>query len=151
MTTETINRFLEYATWLLSDIITPVCEHTELREVYCDYALLVFKVPEPQTPEELIDNADCCTGLRLMYHHKRSRHTDYGQSLCFFQEPGAGSMFQMNATTDGTGRISQIDVRIFSSMERMVAELRDEMRRTRMVGGSFAYEITDEEILGYFL
>lgn len=151
MTQKTIERFLEYASMKMPDLVRPANEQTKLREVYDDYALLVFHLPHPLTVEELQEIADECHGLTLIYHHMRSRQTDFGQSVCLFQEPGTGVMFQLDGTTNGYGRISHVDVKVFSSMERMAVELRQQLRRAADIPGEFASRLQEDELITYFL
>lgn len=151
MTQKSIERFLEYASMKMPDLVRPANEQTKLREVYDDYAQLVFHLPHPLTVEELQEIADECHGLTLLYHHMRSRQTDFGQSVCLFQEPGTGEMFQLDGSTNGCGNIVRIDIKLYSSMERMVVELRKQFRRAQETPGEFASRIEEDELITYFL
>ena len=142
---------MEYASMKMPDLVRPGNEQKKLREVYRDYALMVFHLQKPMTIAKLCDMADELYGLTMMYHHIRSRHTDYGQSLCFFQEPGTGEMFQMDCSTDGHGRIVKVDVKLYISMERMVTELRQQLRRVQDSPGEFAYKLEEAEVITAFL
>lgn len=90
-------------------------------------------------------------GTIELYRHWRSEDTDYGQSVCAFQEPGTGVMFQICATTNSCGKITGVDVKLYFSLERMLAELRETLRRAAVQSGKFAYRISEEELLSYFL
>lgn len=151
MTEKSIERFLEYASMKMPDLVRPANEQTKLREVYDDYALLVFHLPSPLAVEELMEIADDCHGLTQLYHHMRSRQTDFGQSVCLFQEPGTGEMFQLDGSTNGCGRIVRIDVKLYTSMERMVIELRKQLRRMADTPGEFASRLQEDELITYFL
>ena len=151
MTQKSIERFLKYASMKMPDLVRPANEQTKLREIYDDYALLVFHLPNPLAIDELIEIADDCHGLTMLYHHMRSRQTDFGQSVCLFQEPGTGEMFQLDGTTNGCGRIVRIDVKLYNSMERMVVELRKQLRRISDTPGEFASRLEEDELITYFL
>lgn len=60
-------------------------------------------------------------------------------------------MFQICATTNSCGKITGVDVKLYFSLERMLAELRETLRRAAEQSGKFAYRISEEELLSYFL
>ncbi len=148
---KSIERFLEYASMKMPDLVRPANEQKKLREVYEDYALLVFHLPQPLTMDEMYRETEDIHGLTMMYHHMRSRQTDFGHSICFYQEPGTGEMFQIDGTTNGCGKISQVDIKLFSSMDRMAVVLRQQIKRIKSVPGEFAYMIEEHELLSDFL
>lgn len=151
MTNRTIERFMESGALKLPDIIKPRLENRAAREVYDDYALLDFRLPEALALKDFCNELGESYGTIELYRHCRSENTDYGQSVCAFQEPGTGVMFQLCATTNSCGKITEVDVKLFFSLERMLAELRDTLRRATMQSGKFAYRISEEELLSYFL
>lgn len=147
----TIERFLESAALKLPAIIKPRLENRAEREVYDDYALLSFTLPDPLSVEDFCNELGESFGTIELYRHIRSVDTDYGHSVCAFQEPGTGVMFQLCATTNSLGIITDVDVKVFFSMERMLVELRDTLNRASLQSGKFAYRISEEELLSYFL
>lgn len=147
----TIERFLESAALKLPAIIKPRLENRAEREVYDDYALLSFTLPDPLSVEDFCNELGESFGTIELYRHIRSVDTDYGHSVCAFQEPGTGVMFQLCATTNSLGIITDVDVKVFFSMERMLVELRDTLNRASLQSGTFAYRISEEELLSYFL
>lgn len=151
MNQNSIETFLESASLKMPDIIKPSNELRQKREVYHDNTVLTLAPRRPLTIQQFIETIEGNIGMIMMYHHMRSRHTDFGQSLCFFQEPGFGSMFQIDCTTDTWGLIKRVDVRLYSSLETMVANLRDQLRRINSVSGEFAYKIEDSELISHFL
>ena len=151
MTQETIDRFLYAASNKLPDLITPALEQKELREVYDSAAVMVFVLDEALTLDELKEVFDETFGIVTLYHHIRSRDTDFGQSVCAFQRPGTGEMYQINASTNAHGMVQRIDVRLYESLERMVSELRSELQRMTEFPGEFFEAITEPELLSYFL
>lgn len=146
----TIERFLESAALKLPAIIKPRLENRAEREVYDDYALLNFTLPDSLSIEDFCNELGESFGTVELYRHIRSVDTDYGHSVCAFQEPGTGLMFQLCATTSSLGVITDVDVKVFFSMERMLVELRNTLRRASMQSGTFAYRISEEELLSYF-
>lgn len=151
MTNGTIERFLESGALKLPAIIRPRLENKTTREVYDDYALLDFSLPEALAFEDFCNELGESYGTIELYRHWRSEDTDYGQSVCAFQEPGTGVMFQLCATTNSCGKITEVDVKLYFSLERMLAELRETLRRAAVQSGKFAYRISEEELLSYFL
>lgn len=151
MIQNSIETFFESASKKMPDIISPSQELRNKREVYSDNAVVALAPKRPLTISEFIDHVDASFGMVMMYHHIRSRDTEFGQSICCFQEPGTGSMFQIDATCNSKGLITQIDVRVYSSLERMVSQLRDQLHRMNSVSGCFAYKIEEYELLSYFL
>lgn len=151
MTHSCIERFLEGAAFKMSDVVKPVNELQQFREVYNDYALLVFKLDKALTVAEIIDSLESVPGLTMMYHHMPSRDTEFGQSFCFFQEPGLGEMFQINFSTNAEGKVEEVDVKIYTSLEIMVSDLESELERVPRLMGEFAYRITKDELISYFL
>lgn len=151
MTNGTIERFLESASLKLPAIIKPRLENKTGREVYEDYVLLSFTLPDPLSFDEFCTELGESFGTIELYRHIRSADTDYGQSVCAYQEPGTGVMFQLCATTNSNGVITDTDVKVFFSMERMLVELRDTLRRASMQSGIFAYRVSEAELLSYFL
>lgn len=147
----TIERFLESAALKLPAIIKPRLENRAEREVYDDYALLNFTLSDSISIEDFCNELGESFGTIELYRHIRSVDTDYGHSVCAFQEPGTGLMFQLCATTNSLGVINYVDVKVFFSMERMLVELRDTLRRASMQSGTFTYRISEEELLSYFL
>lgn len=151
MTNESINSFLEFAVFKLPSIFKSRLEDKSKREEYDDYTSLVFSLPQPLSMEEFCEDVEESFGTTILYRHVRSRQTDFGQSVCAFQEPGTGVMFQMCATTNSRGLITKVDVKIYNSMERMMAELRNELLRMANVPGEFFYHLSEDEFLSYFI
>lgn len=151
MTNEQISRFLECAAFKLPKIIKSRLEDKSKRELYNDYALLVFELPEPMTMEKFCGAIDDSWGTETLYRHIRSSQTDFGRSICAFQEPGTGEMFQLCASTNPSGEITYVDVKVFYSMERMMAELQAELKRMHDVSGESFYHLTEDELVSYFI
>lgn len=151
MLQKSIENFFESASMKMPDIVAPSMELHNRREVYCDNAVVVLAPKRPLTVSQFIDKVESVFGMVMMYHHVRSHDTEFGQSLCFFQEPGTGSMFQLDATSDSNDHITKIDARVYSSLETMVTQLRNQLHRMNAVSGSFAYKIEEYELISYFL
>lgn len=151
MTQESIDKFLFVASKKFPDLISPSMEQKNLREVYDTVAVFVFTLEEPLNIDELKSILDDTFGMVTVYHHLRSRETDYAQSICAFQEPGTGEMFQLNASTNAHGLIVRIDVKLYDSMERMAVEIRDELQRMTNYPGEFFETINEAELLSHFL
>ena len=148
---KSIERFLEGAIYKMDGVVIPKCEVKEQREVYRDCAILTFSLSHPLTVKQLMYALEGNHGLVLMYHHMRSKDTDFGHSLCFFQQPGTGEMFQLDCSTNSEGKITKVNIKIYSSLERMVAELRHQLDRVSKVSGQFAYQIKEHELVSNFL
>ncbi len=148
---KSIERFLEGAIYKMDGVVIPKCELKDKREVYRDCAILTFNLSHPLTVKQFEYALEGTHGLVQMYHHMRSKDTDFGQSLCFFKEPGTGEMFQLDCSTNSVGKITTVNVKLYSSLERMVAELRHQLDRVSKVSGQFAYRIEDHELVSHFL
>ncbi len=151
MNQEPITGFLATATLKLPSLIKSRLENKARRELYDDYALLVFNLPKPLSVGDFKDAVDDSFGTTLLYHHARSTATDFGQSLCAFQQPGTGVMFQICGSTNSRGVITAVDVKIYNSMERMMAELRNELIRASGTSGQFIYSLREDELLSFFI
>lgn len=151
MLQNSIANFFESASMKMPDIATPSMELRNEREVYQDYAALALAPRQPLSVSQFIDHVDSTYGMVMMYHHVRSHHTAFGQSICCFQEPGTGSMFQIDATCNSEGFITRVDVKLYSSLETMVTHLRAQLRRMSSISGCFAYKIEEHELISYFL
>ncbi len=151
MDKETIKRFQATAPLKLPTIIKTGLEDTSRREVYEDYASLVFKLPDSLSIEDILDDADESFGTILMYRHVRSWATSFGESFCVFQEPGTGEMFQICGSTNPRGLIDEVDVKIYSSLEVMMAHLHKELKRVEDLPGETLYTMSDYELMSLFL
>lgn len=151
MTIETIETFLFAASKKLPDLIMPKQEETMLREVYDDHALFVFNLEEPISITDFQDIVDETFGLTMLYHHMRSRDTDFGHSFCSFQELGTGDMKSIHATTNGEGLITRVDVKLYESAERFRVELQEDLHRILSMSGEFGYKMREDELLSYFI
>ena len=151
MELQDINNFLYASSKKLPDIINPVLEVKELREVYEDVALFVFNVEDPMTIQELTDIFDETFGIVIVYHHMRSKETDFAQSVCAIQSPGSGPMIKINASTNSLGKITRVDIRLFDSLERFGVETRKDLQRMTNFPGEFYYSLTEVELMTHFL
>lgn len=95
MLQNSIDNFFESASMKMPDVVTPSMELRNKREVYFDNAVVALALKRPLTVSKFIDKVDSAFGMVMMYHHVRSRDTEFGQSICFFQEPGTGSISKL--------------------------------------------------------
>lgn len=151
MKNDLIDRFMVSSTLKIPSIIKSRFEDRDKREVYDDYVLLVFNLEQEMTMAEISDEIDECFGLTILYQHVRSRQTDYGQSICAFQEPGTGEMFKLNAMTNSCGVIHSVEVKIYKSLEHMMADTRADLERVLSMPGDFTYRLEVDELISYFM
>ena len=124
-------------------------ENRTERKVYEDYVLLSFTLPDPLSFDEFCTELGESFGTIELYRHIRSADTDYGHSICAYQEPGTGVMFQLCATTNSNGVITDADVKVFFSMERMLVELRDTLRRVSMQSNKKCKQLSPSRTLHF--
>ena len=151
MTKETLMRFQATAPLKLPSIIEAGSEDVAKREIYEDYVLMHFNLPHHLPLHVLLNDAEESYGTTLLYNHFRSEATDFGQSFCLFQEPGTGEMFEICGSTDSRGFITDVEVRLFTSLELMLVSLRQELRRMADSAGNFRYRLSEPELMAFFL
>lgn len=117
---------------------------------YDDYVLLTFLLDAPYTIDEVMDMLEDEMELIILYHHIPSRQTEFGRSCCAYSNPAFGRMFKVNAATGGDGKVSQITVTIFGSLEYMSADVCLDLELHRK-SGFFKYMKPKEEILLDFI
>ena len=146
-----ISGFLEVASMKLPSVIIPANEDINKREVYDDYATMSFTLQEPMSIRDLLNLIDESAGLIELYYHMRSRQTDFGHSVCIFQEAGTGPMFKLNASTEGDGKLHYVDVTVYTSMEIMSADVIADAERVQALGGEYVYKITVDEAISFLM
>ena len=90
---------------------------------YDDFVLLTFVTDEPYDLEEVMDMFEDDIELITLYHHVPSRTSQFGHSTCAYSNPAFGQMFKMNAQTLSDGKVYNIHVTIYDSLEMMYGDL----------------------------
>ena len=122
-----ILRFKTTAPMLLPDFIN----NTLLGEVvmYDDYALLHYALTVPMSLERALDLMELVPDMVLLYHYVPSAVTDFGQELCFYAYPDAGSLFKLNLVAGELGQVEDVTVTVYESLEQMSFDLLDDLQR----------------------
>ena len=120
-------------------------------EFYGDYALLRFPLKDPYELEEVLDMLEDDIELITLYHHIPSSSVDYGQSACAYSNPAFGQMFKVNVETGGNGRVNEILVTIYDSLEVMCGDVCLDLKLHSERGGYFKYKKNKEEVLIDFI
>lgn len=145
-----INQFMMAASLKLPHIITPKLELSR-EEEEGEYIHFVFSLPRPLAYSEFCREVNRSHGMVELYRHLPALSTDYGWTLCAFQQIGTGPMMELQGATDGAGKVTQVEVKLYASAERMYADLTDELQRVGRMSGEFVYALTQPELMSYFL
>jgi hypothetical protein len=147
MLKELIEQFKILAPLQMPALIDPaLLVDTEYTE---DYALLTFNLPKPLPMSEMLDYLDEQMELILMYGLVPTESTLFGQRCCAYSNPTFGHMFKINAITNDDGMCDAVYVTIYSSLEYMGYELRNEIKRVSKLG-RFTYALSENDILIHF-
>lgn len=148
MLQEQIERFIMLASLEMPSLIVPkLFKEAELLD---ESALLTFKLPEIYPLDKLIDELEDQMELVLLYHHVPSKDTEFGHQCCAYSNPHFEHMYKMNAVCDENSRCDTLDVTLYSSLEIMGVELRDELIRMGK-RGEFSYSRKIEDLLRDFI
>lgn len=122
----------------------------EAPQFYGDYALLTFPLRDPYDLEEVMDMFEDDMELITLYHHIPMQANKFGHSTCAYSNPAFGQMFKMNAKTDAEGKVNNILVTIYDSLEQMYGELCLDLE-LHTKSGTFKYKKNKDDILMNFL
>lgn len=117
---------------------------------YEDFILLTFSPTEDFDLEEVMDMFEDDMELIMLYHHVPSRTSSFGHSTCAYSNPAFGQMFKMNAQTNNEGRVKNIHVTLYDSLEIMYGDLCLELSLHEK-DGSFKYVRTKDNVMIDFL
>lgn len=115
-----------------------------------DYVLLRFSLADSWRLEEVMDMLEDDMELIMLYHHIPSRTTDFGHSCCAYANPAFGQMFKINAKTDGSGKVSDVTVTLYESLEYMSADLCLDLK-LHSASGTLKYCRSKDDVLLDFL
>lgn len=148
-----IHHFLENFMALVPLQLPQLIDATTMEgpEFYGDYALLRFPLKDPYELEEVLDMLEDDIELITLYHHIPSSSVDYGQSACAYSNPAFGQMFKVNVETGGNGRVNEILVTIYDSLEVMCGDVCLDLKLHSERGGYFKYKKNKEEVLIDFI
>ena len=148
-----IHHFLENFMALVPLHLPQLIDATTMEgpEFYGDYALLRFPLKDPYELEEVLDMLEDDIELITLYHHIPSSSVDYGQSACAYSNPAFGQMFKVNVETGGNGRVNEILVTIYDSLEVMCGDVCLDLKLHSERGGYFKYKKNKEEVLIDFI
>ncbi|MCQ2145921.1 MAG: hypothetical protein MJZ16_00215 [Bacteroidales bacterium] len=120
-----IDNFRSLGPLLLPGLID--LNHLEEINNYDDYAILTFSLSEPMSIEDVMDNMEDQMELNILYHMVTSDSTDSGQHCCAYANPTFGHMYKLNAQTEMSGKVETIYVYVYSSLEIMLEDLKNDL------------------------
>lgn len=148
MQQEHIERFIMLASLEMPNlIVSTLFQGAELSD---ESTLLTFSLPQKYLLEELIDELEDQMELILLYHHIPSEDTIFGHHCCAYSNPHFGHMHKINAIADERCRCDTLYVTLYSSLEVMGVELRNELVETNK-RGRFIYNRKMDELLRDFI
>ena len=148
MQQEHIERFIMLASLEMPNlIVSTLFQGAELSD---ESTLLTFSLPQKYLLEELIDELEDQMELILLYHHIPSEDTIFGHHCCAYSNPHFDHMYKINAIADERCRCDTLYVTLYSSLEVMGVELRNELVETNK-RGRFIYNRKMDELLRDFI
>jgi hypothetical protein len=148
MQQEHIERFIMLASLEMPNlIVSTLFQGAELSD---ESTLLTFSLPQKYSLEELIDELEDQMELILLYHHIPSEDTIFGHHCCAYSNPHFDQMYKINAIADERCRCDTLYVTLYSSLEVMGVELRNELVKTGK-HGRFIYNRKMDELLRDFI
>ncbi|WP_291530104.1 hypothetical protein [Bacteroides sp. UBA939] len=148
MLQEHIERFIMLASLEMPNlIVSALFQGAELSD---ESALLTFLLPKVYSLEELIDELEDQMELILLYHHIPSDATVFGHHCCVYSNPHFDHMYKFNAVSDERCQCDTIYITLYSSLEVMGVELRNELVETGK-RGRFVYNRKVDELLRDFI
>ena len=144
MLQEHIERFIMLASLEMPNlIVSTLYQGAELSD---ESTLLTFSLPQKYSLEDLIDELEDQMELILLYHHIPSEDTIFGHH----SNPHFGHMYKINAIADERCQCDTLYVTLYSSLEVMGVELRNELVETSKYG-RFIYNRKMDELLRDFI
>lgn len=148
MQQEHIERFIMLASLEMPNlIVSTLFQGAELSD---ESTLLTFSLPQKYSLEELIDELEDQMELILLYHHIPSEDTIFGHHCCAYSNPRFGHMYKINAIADERCWCDTLYVTLYSSLEVMGVELRNELVEAGK-HGRFIYNRKMDELLRDFI
>ena len=148
MLQEQIERFIMLASLEMPNLI--VSTLFQGAELSYESTLLTFSLPQKYSLEKLIDELEDQMELILLYHHIPSEDTIFGHHCCAYSNPHFGHMYKFNVVADERCECDTLYVTLYSSLEVMGVELRNELVETGKYG-RFIYNRKMDELLRDFI
>lgn len=126
MLQEAIYKFKTSGPIILPDLIDNV--FLSKTTSYEDYAILLYDVPKAQSMENVIEMLEMNADLAILYHLEPPVDTVFGHECCAYCFPVTERMFKINCKTHVDGRVNQVNVTIYNSIEVMSADLFEDLR-----------------------
>lgn len=113
---------------------------------YNGYAILTYEVNHPLPIEDVLNIMDGDAYMRILYYmhpNPKAITTKFGQRACTYFMPEEQRNIKMNFTTDEKGLVNMILVTVYSSIDIMYPDLRNDLR-LNTVGSMVVNESCDE-------
>ena len=132
MTQSAIRTFRLLAPLLMPDLID--LNYLESIDDYDDYALLTFELASPMSIEDVMDSLEDQMELNILYHTKASDATESGQHCCAYSAPSFEHMYKVNAQTVASGKVEELYVYLYESLEVMLESLKEDLDQHSQAG-----------------
>jgi len=143
-----MDNFMAIAPSQLPSIINQ--EWMEKPTFYEEFTLLTFNLPQTYSIDEIMDMFDEQMEIIPLYHKVSSNYTTFGHSCAAYSNPDFGHMYKINATTDGKGVVSSVNVTIYDSLEMMYGDINQDVELNSK-SGYFKFKREKAEILANFI
>jgi len=127
-----IDDFKSLGPLLLPELID--LNHLDEINDYDDYAILTFSLSEPMAIDDVMDSMEDQMELNILYHMVTSESTDSGQHCCAYANPTFGHMYKLNAQTGMSGKVETLYVYVYSSLEVMLEDLKEDLDQHSQLG-----------------
>lgn len=108
---------------MIPDLLDGLCDNSRMyeAEIYDgDYVLIPYALKKPLRMEEIKALVEEKEEMRVMYF---ARNKKGRESLCVYSDPCLQCMFKLNAMTDNSGYVFDVNVTVYDSLEIMSRDL----------------------------
>ncbi len=101
---------------------------------YLDYYFLKFKTKKPVHIDRVVEKFEDDAHLSILYHRVASSALVGWQAACAFYNSGREKMWKFLARADANGIVTEIEVKLFNSLDLFIPTLRVELDLQRATG-----------------
>ncbi len=147
MLQESIEKFKMFAPLLLPELLgDAIADDAEVEE---DIAVLNYTLSHKFDLEDVMDKLEDQMELTILYHFVPSNSTDFGHQCCAYSDTQFGHMYKIHASTAASGKVENITVTLYDSMDIMCTDLMEDLERHEN-RGRFVHKVPKEHLLVEF-
>ncbi|MCC8174919.1 MAG: hypothetical protein LUC85_07255 [Bacteroidales bacterium] len=128
-----IDQFERVAELRFPTLIDPALRKTE--ESHPTHIVTQYIIDRPRTIEGLKEELREQLTLIFLYHWRPTRAVEAGQSLCYFGKPSGQLMYKLNFVANYAGKVDEVSVTVFDSIELLRSALIKELDHIAGLGG----------------